>query len=164
MKMKKVKAALGALPSYVTYVGMDFNTQNLEQRLLECGYDEHLKTLFIWEGVVMYLNEAAVEDTLNFITNHSIQGSRVVFDYIYTALLDGSVKHGEVSRMRRERRFSGEGLTYAIPEGKTESFLLSLGFSSARDMTSEELHRRYFNGPNARREVAWGYGIVIAEV
>jgi methyltransferase (TIGR00027 family) len=162
--MKKVRTILGELPEHVTYVGIDFNKDTLEQRQLECGYDEHLKSLFIWEGVVMYLSAEAVESTLNFIAQHSCAGNQVVFDNIYTALLDGMVRHGEVSRMRRARRFSGEGLTFAISEGRTKGFLEERGFTKVRDVTCEELHQLNFTGQNAKRKLAWGYGIALAEV
>ena len=112
--MKKVQKLLGKLPAYVTYAGIDFNTQSLEQRLPASGYDEHLKTLFIWEGVVMYLSEAAVAGTLDFIVKHSAPGSRVAFDYIYTALLDGSVKHGEVSRMTVMQPLKGLNMGFCL--------------------------------------------------
>jgi methyltransferase (TIGR00027 family) len=164
VKMKKVRAILGKLPPYVSYVSLDFNTQSLEERLPECGYDESLKTLFIWEGVVMYLSTQAVTNTLSFVLQSSAAGNRVIFDYIYSALLDGTVKHGEVSRMRRARRFSGEGLTFAFPQGEVTSYLERLGFSRVYDVSSEELHQRYFIGVNFRRKVAWGYGIAMAEV
>ena len=164
VKIYKVRRALGELPAHVTYVGVDFNTQTLEKRLPECGYDEQLKTLFIWEGVVMYLSAEAIESTLSFIVHHSGPGSQVVLDYVYTALLDGTVRHGEVSRMRRVRRFSGEGLTFGIPEGTVQDFLERRGFTLVRDVTSEDLHQRYFTGPNTSRKVAWGYGIAQAEV
>ncbi len=163
-KMNKVKAISGELPWYVTYVGVDFNTDTLESKLLASGYDSRQKTLFIWEGVVMYLSQEAVDSTLGFIVRHSGPGSQVVFDYIYTALLDGSVRHGEVSRMRRARPISGEGLTFSIPQGEVQPFLEQRGFSNVIDISSDELHARYFTGPNARRKVAWGYGIVSGEV
>ncbi len=163
-KIKKVKNALGQLPGYVTYVGIEFNTQSLGERLIQSGYDESLKTLFIWEGVVMYLTPEAVDGTLSFISNHSPSGSQVVFDYIYTALLDGSVKHGEISRMRRVRAVSGEGLTFSIPEGQLSEFLLNRGFSRVKDIDSTELHQLYFTGVNAKRLVAWGYAIALADV
>jgi methyltransferase (TIGR00027 family) len=163
-KKKKVKAVLGVLPPHLVYTGIDFNTQTLEQRLPESGYDERLKTLFIWEGVIMYLGKDAVESTLRFIARHSGSYSQVVFDYIYTSLLDGSVKHGEVSRMRWARRFSGEGLTFSIPEGGVQEFLEKYGFIDIRDISSKELHQRFFTGSNAKRKVAWGYGIASAMV
>jgi methyltransferase (TIGR00027 family) len=158
-KIKKVESILKKLPEYVTYVSVDFTQETLGNRLLENGFDEHLKTLFIWEGVVMYLNQQAVENTLDFIVHHSGSGSQVIFDYIYTSILDGSVRHGEVNRMRRARRFSGEGLTFSFTEGTVADFLHSRGFTQVTDITSNELHQRYFDGPNAKRQVAWGYGI-----
>lgn len=163
VKINKVRKTLGELPAHVTYVGVDFNTQTLEERLPACGYDERLKTFFIWEGVVMYLSADAVDNTLSFIAHHSGSGSQVVFDYVYTALLDGTVRHGEVSRMRRARRFLGEGLTFGISEGTLQAFLERRGFTKVRNVTSDDLHQRYFTGPNARRKVAWGYGIALAE-
>jgi methyltransferase (TIGR00027 family) len=163
-KIKKVKALLGELPKHVAYVSLDFNHETLETKLPVYGYDESCKTLFIWEGVVMYLSPQAVDGTLHFIAHHSASGSQVVFDYIYTALLDGSVRHGEVSRMRRARRFSGEGLTFSIAQGKVQEFMVERGFVNIVDVPSEVLHQRYFTGPNAGRKVAWGYGIVSAIV
>jgi methyltransferase (TIGR00027 family) len=143
---------------------VDFNLETLEKRLPECGYREDLKTLFIWEGVVMYLSTQAIDNTLSFIAHHSGLGSLVIFDYIYTAMVDGSVRHGEVSRMRRARRLSGEGLTFSIPEGTAQEFLEKREFIHVADISGEELHKRYFNGANSRRKVAWGYGIALAEV
>jgi methyltransferase (TIGR00027 family) len=164
VKMKKVTQVLGELPHHVTYVGLDFNQDTLEYCLPVSGYDERKKSLFIWEGVVMYLTPAAVDSTLKFIVQNTAKGSQVVFDYIYTALLNGSVRHGEVSRMRRVRRFSGEGLAFSIPEGKVREFLEQRGFTDVKDVSSEELHACYFTGPNARRKVAWGYAIASGEV
>jgi methyltransferase (TIGR00027 family) len=163
-KIKKVRAILGELPEYVTYVGVDFNQETLNEKMSASGYDEQLKTLFIWEGVVMYLDKDAVDSTLSFIIHHSGASSRVVFDYIYTSLMDGSVHHGEVKRMRRARRFSGEGLTFSISEGKAPEFLAERGFVSVSDVSSVELHERYFTGPNFHRKVAWGYGIACGSV
>ena len=164
VKMNKVKTVLGELPEYVAYVGLDFNRETLQECLLNYGYDEHKKTLFIWEGVVMYLTPQAVASTLDFISQHSGGGSLVVFDYMYSALMDGSVRHGEVSRMRRVRAFSGEGLTFSISEGTAKEFLEQHGFTNIKDVSSEDLHGRYFMGANSRRKVAWGYGIVSGEV
>ena len=164
VKKNKVAKIFGELPSHVTYVGVDFNQDTLEKRLLDFGYAESLKTLFIWEGVVMYLSSQAVESTLSFIAHHSASGSQVIFDYMYTALLDGSVRHGEVSRLRRARPISGEGLTFSIQDGQAQEFLQEVGFTHIIDIVGDELHKRYFSGQNTRRKVAWGYGIASGEV
>jgi methyltransferase (TIGR00027 family) len=163
-KLAKLQAFFGMIPAFVVYVPVDFNTQTLEERLPEAGYDPNLKTLFIWQGVTMYLTPEAVDNTLRFVVQHSAPGSAIVFDYLYRLVLDGVQKHGEVSNMRRYRFMTGEGLTFGIEEGMVESFLEKRGFHLVRDINADGLRQTYCIGPNARRKIASGYGIVVAEV
>ncbi len=162
-KLTKLKAIFGKVPEHVSYVAIDFNTQTLEGRLLESGYDSKLKTLFIWQGVAMYLTPQAVDATLAFIVKHSGLGSAVVFDYIYRDVLEG-VKQGEIKNMRRYRFLTGEALTFGIVEGAVETFLKTRGFHQVEDVNVDDLKAAYFTGKNARRNVAGGYGIVIGKV
>lgn len=163
-KLVRLEKIIGKQPQHVTYVPIDFNTQSLEQRLCESGYDPSLKTLFIWQGVSMYLTPEAVDATLAFVARYSAPGSSIVFDYIYRSVLEGRQKHGEVSGMRRYRFMTGEGLTFGIEEGTIEEFLKQRGFRSVKDVGAEYLKKTYFTGKNAGRKVVPGYGIVIAEV
>jgi methyltransferase (TIGR00027 family) len=55
MKIDKVKEIFGSLPDHVVYVPVDLATEDLGRKLLENGYDRSLKTLFIMEGLLMYL-------------------------------------------------------------------------------------------------------------
>jgi methyltransferase (TIGR00027 family) len=161
-KLKRLQKIFGAVPSRVTYVPIDFNTQTLEQRLPECSYDEHATTLFIWQGVTQYLTLEAVDSTLAFVVKHSAPGSAIIFDYMYASLLDGTVKHGEVSQMRRNRWLSNEALAFGIPEGAIGSFLEQRGFTQVHDANFKYLHDTYFIGVNAKRTVADGYAIASA--
>lgn len=163
-KLAKLKIIFGKVPEHVTYVPIDFNTQTLEKRLLDSGFDPKQKTFFIWQGVMMYLTKEAVDTTLAFVANHSGWGSAIVFDYIYRGLLDGTQKHGEVSSMRRYRFMTGEGLTFGIAEGAVESFLKERGFQQVKDVNVDYLKATYFTGKNAGRAVAGGYGIVIGKI
>ena len=163
-KLKRVRKIFGDVPSYVTYVPIDFTTQTLEQRLLECGYDEHAVTLFIWQGVTQYLSLEAVESTLAFVVIHSAPGSALIFDYMYTSLLDGTVKRGEVSKMQRDRWLSNEALAFGFPEGTITAFLEQHGFTQVLDADHTYLHDMYFTGNNTSRTVADGYAIASAVV
>ncbi|HMB23859.1 MAG TPA: SAM-dependent methyltransferase [Anaerolineales bacterium] len=162
-KLAKLKIIFGKIPEHITYVPVDFNAQTLEKRLLESGYDPQRQTLFIWQGVSMYLTSEAVDSTLAFVVNHSGKGSAIVFDYIYQSVLDAQ-KHVEIKNMRRYRFMTGEGLTFGIPEGTIETFLKERGFRSIKDIGVEHLKTTYFIGKNAGREVASGYGIAIGTI
>jgi methyltransferase (TIGR00027 family) len=163
-KLAKLERVFGERPAHVAYTAIDFNTQTLEERLPAEGYDPALKTLFIWQGVTQYLTPAGVDRTLAFIAGCSAPGSAVIFDYIYTAALDGTIQRGEVRHMNRRRWIFGEPLTFGIAEGAAKEFLEQRGFRDVHDADNVELHDRYFTGVSAARTVAYGYGIVSAVV
>jgi methyltransferase (TIGR00027 family) len=162
-KLVKLRAIFGHVPEHVTYVPVDFNAQSLEARLLESGYDPQRKTLFIWQGVSMYLIAEAVDATLAFVVNGSGAGSAIVFDYLYQSVLDAR-QRSEIRGMRRYRFITGEGLTFGIPEGKVEAFLKERGFRLVNDVDVDDLKTTYFTGRNAGRAVAGGYGIAIGTI
>jgi methyltransferase (TIGR00027 family) len=163
-KLTKLKAIFGKVPEHVIYVPVDFNTQSLEEQLLACGYDPTRKTLFIWQGVTMYLNRDAVDSTLDLVVQHSGPGSAIVFDYLYRSLLDGVQKQNEIDNMRRYRFMTGEGLTFGIPEGMITTFLEERGFASVQDVNADDLKAAYCTGKNAGRRVVGGYGIALARI
>jgi methyltransferase (TIGR00027 family) len=163
-KQDRVRAVFGKLPVHVNFVPVDFNTQTLEQPLTEAGYHPGFKTLFIWQGVTMYLTAKSVDDTLRFVRLHSRPGSVIVFDYVYRDLLEGVRKKSEISNMRRYRFMSGEGLTFGIEKGTVEDFLKRQGFNQVRDINADGLRQIYFVGPNSQRKVTDGYGIAVGVV
>ena len=87
LKRQRVNDALGGPPANLTYVPIDFQHEDLATVLRTHGYDSSQRTFFIWEGVTMYLEEAAIRDTLRFVGSHP-PGSGIVFDYVYRPLID----------------------------------------------------------------------------
>ena len=164
VKLERLKKIFVAIPDYVVYVPIDFDTETLAERLAVSGYTRTAKTLFIWEGVVMYLTPEAVDSTLAFAAQDSGTGSSIIFDYIYTEALDGTMKRNEVASMRRAQRFSGEGLMFGISQGTIEAFLTWRGFDHIQNADTDWLKRAYFTGVNQNRPLAPAYAIVHAMV
>jgi methyltransferase (TIGR00027 family) len=163
IKRKKLKKVIDPLPSYVTFLPIDFNTQSLAERLQSSGYDEQAKTLFIWQGVTYFLAAQAVDSTLDFIANHSGAGSSVIFDYMYSEIFqDPNNSYGKA--LKRAGKMSGEKYLFGIERGQIEPFLTRRGFRNVHNLTLEELKQRYFTGPNAGRVVPADIAIVSAEV
>jgi methyltransferase (TIGR00027 family) len=80
-KKELLQKANIAIPENVVFVPIDFNKDTFEEVFSKAGYDKHKKTLFLWEGVTMYLEPAAVDTTLRFIKTNAPVGSTVCFDY-----------------------------------------------------------------------------------
>jgi len=155
-----LKRVIDPLPGHVTFIPVDFNTQSLAERLFTNGYDERGKTLFIWQGVIMYLTPEGVDSTLAFIANHSGSGSAVIFDYFYNETL----RDMKMKTARRITRVIGERLIFGLDEGQIEPFLTWRGFQDVRNADAEELSRLYLTGPNAGRVIGAGVAIASARV
>jgi methyltransferase (TIGR00027 family) len=65
----------------VTFVSMNFESQNLREVLSRAGHDSSAPTCWIWEGVVMYLTREAMRATLKNIAGLSAPGSTAIINY-----------------------------------------------------------------------------------
>jgi methyltransferase (TIGR00027 family) len=66
---------------HVTYVSVDFSVETFSEALKKHDWKENERTLFIWEGVALYLPEQAVHDTFRAIAKCA-KGSMIFLDSI----------------------------------------------------------------------------------
>ncbi len=88
-KRSNIDKKIGELPSNVSLVPIDFNSQDLGEELKKAGYALSSKTLFIWEGVTQYISKEAVDNTIKYVAQAST-GSRIVFTYVLESFINGS--------------------------------------------------------------------------
>jgi len=148
------------VPGNVIFVSVDFDTDDLGERLRSSGYDEAGRTLFVWQGVTMYLTPEGVDRTLSFISRHSGVGSLVVFDYLYRSSMSAAQTLG----LRFVTWAMGERTTFGIDAARIEPFLAERGFSAVHNVDGAELRRRYLTGRNAGRPMTRDGAIVSARV
>jgi methyltransferase (TIGR00027 family) len=72
---------LGPALASVTFVAVDFTKDDLTTSLLDAGFDPAVPTTWAWEGVTMYLDDAALRSTLGVIRRCSAPGSVLVVHY-----------------------------------------------------------------------------------
>ena len=80
-KLKRITRAGWAVPKNLTFVPVDFTTDNLKERLLAGGFNPAEKTFFSWLGVTYYLSKTAINAMLAALSNLCAEGSTLVFDY-----------------------------------------------------------------------------------
>lgn len=73
--------------SHVTFVGVDFTTDNWYIKLEDAGYYPGKKSIFLWEGVTPYLAESDIRKTLKEIKSHAAHGSILLADFYAKRLL-----------------------------------------------------------------------------
>jgi len=85
---KQARAAnLQQMAREVRFVRVDFTRDRLDDALAAAGHDPARPTTWIWEGVVMYLERAAIEATLAVVQRRSAPASRLVVMYLSQSLL-----------------------------------------------------------------------------
>jgi methyltransferase (TIGR00027 family) len=87
-KKAAVQHAIGAIPTSVHLVPLDFERDDLFGTLTEHGYGSDARTFFVWESVTQYLTEDAVRTTLTAL-QAAPAGSRLVFTYVRADFIDG---------------------------------------------------------------------------
>ena len=96
---------------HVKFVSADFGQDNIFDELKENGYDPEKKTLFLWEGVTLYLSEKDVRNMLGEIRTHCASGSAIVADFYGERLINmGKSKAG-----KKALDFTSEGFGFGLP-------------------------------------------------
>ena len=130
-------------PSELVFVSIDFDREDIFEMLSKVGFKDRQRTLFLWEGVSMYLTAEAVDGTLAFIREHSAPSSRVAFDYLYASVLRCENRfYGEREIYKTVSRV-GEGWTFGLEVGEIEPFLAARGFGLVAHYSPPELEQKY---------------------
>jgi methyltransferase (TIGR00027 family) len=132
-----------ALPESLVMAPIDFNTESLPEVLDAAGYRADQRTLFLWEGVAMYLTSEAVDATLAFVCDASAAGSRICFDYVRGSVLRQEHRYYGEAEIYATVSRAGEGWTFGIEEGEIEAFLSERGFDLVSHLAPPDLQRRY---------------------
>ena len=150
-KKQRVIAVLGALPPQVRYAAIDFEHQTLQDVLSAAGYDARAKTLFILEGVSMYISAQGTASTLQFIARHAAPGSRLVFDYALRRTIEGP-RDGlfGMTEIFDALRAHGEPMITGWTPAEAAAFVAANGLVVIDDLGSEALTQRYLIGSDGR--------------
>jgi methyltransferase (TIGR00027 family) len=158
-KKSRLAEVYGAVPDYVRYAPIDFNTQKLEDVLIAQGYDPARKTFFILEGVVMYVVAPGVSATFNFIRDRSASGSTVVYDYVLQPIIENKFAgyYGAAGTTIAVAAIGEPYVTgWTTPEAA--AFLKQHGLLLVEDVGEKELTERHLTGSDGRpdgRMIDW---------
>lgn len=160
-KRARLRRLLGEEPAAVTYVGIDFNRDDLGGALDRAGHDRAARTLFLWSGVSMYLPEQAVSETLEWVAAHGA-GSSIVFDAAWAEMVDGSRDYYGAAELRAVVARLGEPLRWGIPEGRVEETLSGFGLTVERIADEAEARREYLTrADGSLLGRPYGFGVLV---
>jgi methyltransferase (TIGR00027 family) len=135
--------------SRVAFVSADFERDDWLARLKDAGFDPARPAAFVWEGVTMYLDQAAVHGSLRKIAS-TAAGSSVVFDYFTTEALTSRAL--PMRYARAATHYVGEPMKFGVDatppvERRIAELLREAGLSLREHQTL---------GSEANGKRAWG--------
>jgi len=101
----------GIAHDHVRFVPVDFNQDSAFEQLDLAGFDPGKKTLFLWEGVTLYLSEANVRKTMAEVREHAPAGSVLLAD-MYAA--DFVQKLGGSRGTKEALAYTNEGMEFGL--------------------------------------------------
>jgi methyltransferase (TIGR00027 family) len=151
VKKERLKTCMGRLPANIRYVAVDFERDNLELKLTESGYDPATPAVAVWEGVICYLTESAVQGTFAVLARLLAPSSFMIFTYTDKGALDGSKSFPGARRWRSWSSVSGEPFIYGLNPDTLAEMLKPYRFLLQSDASTTEIAGRYCT-PLGRRE------------
>jgi methyltransferase (TIGR00027 family) len=162
-KLARLRHVLPRMPDNVRFVEIDFNRQELTEVLMQSGFEPSQRAVFLWEGVTNYLTAEAVDAVLRCVATCT-PGSQIIFTYVHSGVLDGSVYFEGAQRIRRDVAQLGEPWTFGLDPSRAAEFLRERGLCLDRDLSASEYRQVYF-GKAARAMRGYDfYHVAIARV
>ncbi len=142
IKKTLTRRLLGRLPGQVRYVPINFAQDAIIEKLSLAGFDRNLPSLFIWEGVTLFLNRDIIAQTLGRITELGSQ-HRVIFDFVPPELIDDETDYMGNRRLLHLCASIKEPLTFGSRPDTMRHLLSGLGFGKIDIISLPETLRRY---------------------
>jgi methyltransferase (TIGR00027 family) len=155
-----------SLAANLQFISLDLAQGSLEAGLTASGdYKQDADTLFIAEGLLMYLEPAEIDIILEFIRCHSGAGSVVAFTFMETQS-DGRIGFRKSSRaVDLWLRLRGERFKWGSTRAGISYFLAARGYIAKELITSETLKSKYLASAELRGlSLADGECICVAEL
>jgi methyltransferase (TIGR00027 family) len=133
------------LPATVVFVAIDFDRESLPDKLAEAGFAPGRRSLFVLEGLLMYLQPESVDATFKVIEGLAGEGSQVVFDYVRARAFDQPESYYGGKEILETVAKAGERWHFGLAEGEVEGFLKQYGLGLLDHKDARELEHTYFS-------------------
>ena len=160
-KRTRLESSAAKLPAHVTFVGVDFDRDDVATALARTSFDPRARTFFTWEGVTNYLTADAVDATLRWVARAAAPGSRIIFTYVHRGVIDGSTHFAGTEALANTLRSSGEPWTFGLDPAEVPDYLAARGLALVEDVGAAEYRARYLGHAGTGYEF---YRAAIAEI
>jgi methyltransferase (TIGR00027 family) len=162
VKQERLRSAQADLKK-VTFVKVDFETDDFDQLLRAAGFDAARPAIVVWEGVSQYLSGEAVCGVMRWV-GRLAPGSRFIFTYVHEGVLNGSVAFVGADKVIAKVDGSGEPWRFGLLPEELPAFLRERGLSLLSDLGADEYRAQVMGGESRHMRGYSFYHTAMAEV
>lgn len=153
-KIQQLEKRHVPIPANLTWIAIDFDRESLPEKLEQSGFCKGQKSLFVLEGLTMYLQAESIDATFRTLQSFSGPGSRVVFDFVDAAVLANShALEGSADVVQRVSNV-GEQWQFGLHPAQLADFLARYDLTLLGCQDSHALEAAWFTQPDGEK-VAW---------
>jgi methyltransferase (TIGR00027 family) len=138
------------IPENVTLLSIDFEKESLFGKLEAAGFDREQRSLFIMEGVIMYLLPESVHGTFGTLCALAGKGSEIVFDHVLSSVLRNEGISDEERKIAHSVSRAGEQWRFSIEKNEVGHFLKTHDFKLVEHLDAHQLEQKYFKDRSGR--------------
>jgi methyltransferase (TIGR00027 family) len=140
-KLDRLAEAQIALPPWLIFVPVDFEQDDVAEKLVAAGFQQNSPAFFTWLGVVPYLTQGAIARTLDYMS--SVPNAEVVFDYMEPPeAFSEELRQMEKARVEQLEKIGERSASRFEPAG-IAAILRSHGFCAIEDINFQEIASRF---------------------
>ena len=130
-----------AFPPWLILVPVDFERDDVGEKLVAAGFQQNSPAFFTWLGVVPYLTQGAIARTLDYMS--SVPNAEVVFDYMEPPeAFSEELRQMEKARAEQLEKIGERSASRFEPAG-IAAILRSHGFCAIEDINFQEIASRF---------------------
>ena len=163
IKIDRIKGKNIEIPENLKFISINFNKESLSKKLDEVEFDKNKNSLFLLEGITMYLNQESIDNLFNLINKYSGENSLIVFDYVSASMVlrENTYNDPKIKKHYQFLAKAGEKPSFTI-DGHIQDFLAKYNLHLIDELDSARLAKKYFNKDDLGR-IAQKFRVVMAK-
>jgi len=145
-------AKYGLSSDGIVHLPIDFKRESISEVLMRGGHDPRKPTIFLWEGVTMYLNKEAIEVTVREMRKVAAPGSYLLCELFSARLLTEEAKADpSLSKYWKQVSKSGEAYSFGVWPKEMPKFWTSMQVHVVEHQNPEAQQKEWLMTPGTAR-------------
>jgi len=161
-KRQRLKALGITIPENVHFVPVDFETENLVEKLKRSAFDPGLPTLFSWLGVIMYLSKQAAQETLKALLATVAGFCEIALDFVVPLETLSGMDRELMEYIMQAAAATGEPMQGLYLPDELEALLKMVGFDTVTHLSPADGEKQFFGNRTDNLRLLAGVHMMVA--